>query len=378
MSLDDLALDGVIAGLYAAAAGERRWDEVLGQVVQRFRCWGVQLFGLRLADGGLSFSHEAGFPPEGLLHYVRYYHRVDPRTPLLQPLALGQWWHCHEHFDDAFVAREPLYQELIIPYGGRYSSGIKLYQDEEELVVVGVHRPLSVGPLAGEDLTAMHRLGLHLQHAVGLWQRQRRTQRQALAGEAIVSRLSQPVLLVDAGGHVRHGNAAGQALLARGLGLQLRDGRLACTTAAAHAELQQALQRLGLGETALDRRSHAPARVVLRIGQAPHGVLLMLSALQPEETMAAFGAQRLALVLMHDLAHRQTPDPLLVCTAFGLTPAEGQVACQVAGGLSPHQIAATSGVSVHTVRAQLTTAYEKVGVRRQAELAAALAGFTGL
>jgi DNA-binding CsgD family transcriptional regulator len=375
----DVDLDGVIAEIYSAAAGEQPWTAPLEQMVDRWRCWGVQVFGLRLADGSMAFSHDVGFPAEGMLHYVSRYHLIDPRTPMLSPLAMGEWWHCHEHFDDDFVARHPLYQELLIPYGGRYSSGVKLYQDNELLVVMGVSRGPVEGPLDGDDRIAMRRLSLHMQTAVGLWRRQRRTVQQALAGEVIVSRLSQPVLLVDSELVIHHRNAAARALMTRRVGIVERDCRLTCSDITTQGELLLAIQQLRLGGTPDASASRPHDRVVLRVGQPPGtALLLVLSSLEPHETMGAFGAQTLALVLMHDLAQRSAPDPLMVGAAFSLTPAEAQVACGVAAGRSPQQFADTTGVSVHTVRAQLSTVFQKVGVGRQAELASALAGLTPL
>jgi len=362
-------IDALIAGLYRAAAGETTWSEALQAIVDRFACWGVQVLGIRRADGAMDFSHDAGFPAEGMLHYLRSYHRIDPRTPLLGPLAVGQWWHCHEHFDDAFIARHPLYQDVILPYGGRYSSGTKLCDDDELLVLMSVHRGPQGGPLTAPEQALVSRIGRHAQIAFALWRRQRRVLQQARAGEAIVSRLAQPVLLVDARLQVLHCNAAASALLARRGGTAERAGRLTCATAAAQNELVQALQRLGV-----DAAESGNGRAVVRDGN----LLLVLSCLRPDETLSAFGTRDVALVLLHDLGERRLPDPLLVGAAFGLTPAEAQVACAVAGGASPQQIAARSGVSVNTVRTQLAMAFQKVGVGRQSELASALGGLASL
>ncbi len=372
-------IDGLIAGLYRAAAGERPWADALHAIVRALRCWGVQVLGMQ-HDGRMTFSHDAGFPAEGMLHYLSRYHRVDPRTPLLARLPVGRWWHCHEHFDDAFVARHPLYQELLIPYGGRYSSGVKLQEDDQQLVMLAVGRGREAGPLDAEERTQFERLAWHLQTALGLWQRQQVVQQQALAGAAIVSRLAQPVLVVDAQLRIHHLNAAAQALIGRHAGVAERRGRLACSAAAAQAELLVALQQLNLGApTAAPTAAPAaaPSRSLVRSDRGG-GLLMVLMPLQPHETLAAFGPQPLALMLLHDLAQRRTPDPLLVATAFELTPAEAQVACRVAAGLGPQAVARASGVSVHTVRAQLAAVFQKVGVRRQAELGAALAGLIGL
>ncbi|WJS05872.1 serine aminopeptidase domain-containing protein [Roseibium aggregatum] len=58
--------------------------------------------------------------------------------------------------------------------------------------------------------------------------------------------------------------------------------------------------------------------------------------------------------------------------AYGLTTKEAEVACGVIDGLSPNDIAASLGVSIHTTRTHLKRVYEKVGVQGQTGLAARL------
>jgi len=59
---------------------------------------------------------------------------------------------------------------------------------------------------------------------------------------------------------------------------------------------------------------------------------------------------------------------------FRLGPAEADIAVQLAHGYDIQEIAAVRGVTINTIRTQLASAMVKVGVRRQAELVAAVAG----
>jgi len=56
-------------------------------------------------------------------------------------------------------------------------------------------------------------------------------------------------------------------------------------------------------------------------------------------------------------------------TATGLTPTESQIAHLVAGGRTNREVAEELFVSVHTVEANLTRIYRKLGVRSRTELA---------
>ena len=57
---------------------------------------------------------------------------------------------------------------------------------------------------------------------------------------------------------------------------------------------------------------------------------------------------------------------------FGLTPAEWRVAAALYQGQSPQGLAAILGLSVNTVRAQMSRVFAKTGVHRQTELVAAI------
>jgi hypothetical protein len=95
------------------------------------------LFALDKRHGSLLFSHMVGSArPEDHLDYVRDYHRIDPRTPLLLKCEAGQWMHCHEHFDATRVATDPFYRDFLIHAGGRWASGIKLVEDDDIAVLL--------------------------------------------------------------------------------------------------------------------------------------------------------------------------------------------------------------------------------------------------
>ena len=67
------------------------------------------------------------------------------------------------------------------------------------------------------------------------------------------------------------------------------------------------------------------------------------------------------------------PQPSAIRELFGLTDREADVASLLAEGLDVAAIARMLGISPDTARTYLKYAFEKIGVRRQAELVALLA-----
>ena len=139
--MTDDAFDEIVAGFYRAAGGSISWVAALVPFQRVMVAIAVYLHGVDTAQGRIAFAHAASdMPVEAELDYLRTYHRIDPRANLVIGRDAGEWVNCWEVFDDAFVAQDRFYQEFLIPYGGRYVSGIKLLQDDAACIILGIHR----------------------------------------------------------------------------------------------------------------------------------------------------------------------------------------------------------------------------------------------
>ena len=163
-------VDDIVAGFYKAASGQLGWGEALKSFQQLTDAWLVQVQGIDYSQVAVTFSYEAGpCPAEAVFDYLRHWHKYDPRARLVMALGEGEWANCHEHFDDAFVARSAFYQDFLIPYGGRYVSGTQLFCQGNEVVMLGVHRGRHSLPLSGDEITCCRRLARHLAEAMRLY-----------------------------------------------------------------------------------------------------------------------------------------------------------------------------------------------------------------
>ena len=88
-------------------------------------------------------------------------------------------------------------------------------------------------------------------------------------------------------------------------------------------------------------------------------------------------APHTVLVLI-DLDVNPLPTHTALERIFGLTQAEARLAILMARGATVTEIAATQGISVATVRAQLASIFGKTHTRRQAELVILLARLSAL
>ena len=357
MSADESSRDALIAGIYAAAAGRQPWEAALELFRVATRGWTVQLLAIDPRSGSIQFSHSVGSPPEAHLDYVRTYHRIDPRVPLLLGQPGPDWAHCHELIDEAQVAVDPFYQDFLIPHGGRYVTGCKLVDDEALVVILSVLRGVGQQPIEPDTLRWMDSVRGHFAEAVNNYRHLASLQFERCVGHVILDGLRQPVALVDASRALRYANAAAREALASTRCLVNRNGMLGCRHPADDAELTAALQTLALESAAPGDTPRR--RVRLRNADGQGALLACLSRLRPGEVMGMFGAQSLAMILFHDTSQAASPDPLVVAEMFDFTPAEARVAVLLSQGVAADEIARQRQVSIHTVRTQIKSVLAK-------------------
>src|ERR1700758_3430280 len=105
--MDESSYDDCVAGFYQAATGDLNWIDALEKVRVNFRarCAPVQTHNLQ--TGHVVSEYTAGAEMDRpVLDYFKKYHLLDPRARLAVANPPLNWIHCHEHFDDEFVAND--------------------------------------------------------------------------------------------------------------------------------------------------------------------------------------------------------------------------------------------------------------------------------
>ncbi|HEX5310552.1 LuxR C-terminal-related transcriptional regulator [Aquabacterium sp.] len=372
--MTDSDLDDIIIDFYRASSDQVPWGVGLEKVRQLLSAQVVNLYGAIKSNGAMAFSFEVGEAnPEAALDFIRKYHQIDPRAALVMSSPVGQVLSCHRHFDEAFVAQSPFYQEFLIPYGGRYSSGMKVYEDNEQAAIWGVHRPNGAMPVNEYEEDLIRRLGMHLHNAVTIFMRRREAMQPAALGLELLQRMPQPMLLLDETRRIVFCNPSARDLLNREQVLFDKGGLLSGSLLSDDAQLLIALRSLGLSSRSY-LGGEASEKVFLRMMGATGGCWgVYLYAMRPDTSLGAFGSKGLALVLLHDQLHHDKLDPFVVAATYDLSPAEARVAIALKEGLSAEAIASKHGVSLNTIRTQIRAAMEKMGVSRQAQLVRQLA-----
>jgi len=256
----------------------------------------------------------------------------------------------------------PYYQELFgafdLPWwgvvgftaeGGQW--GLPLFRDRRR------------GPYEKRDLAALADVGDHLKRIVILASRFR----QALDEKTIeIAGLGGTNLItLDHFGRVLDVNAGAAALVGQGIFISHRSVRAA--TQQQDRLLQAAIASATTGLTTADQTS-AETLVIGRPGTSP----LLLDVVSLPGVARDVFTRAVAVLIIRTVEVQPSATRQLLEQMFGLTPAEARLALLVGSGRALADIGDELGIARETARTVLKRVFHKVGVSRQAELAAVL------
>ena len=366
------AMEEIIADIYHAGAGTKPWSDVLTRITQELELKGSQAVGVCTGNGAVLFSHaSAGVPTETELEYVRTYHCVDPRIPLLLKSNAGDWLYDQDVFDASMATTSPYYRDLLIPYGARYSASTKLFDRDGEVVLIAFLSHLGMPGFSAQHRETLRSLTFHLREAATIYQQTRKLTTAAFAGTELLHRMRRPALLLGTDRGVTFMNEKARHFLADNNALLLSRDRLTALDKQTNDELAIASKTIVRD---IPQRG-ALKRHIIRLASS-HGkatAALSLTAFVPSQSMYAFGTEAQVLVLIHERAIHLAPDILLWEAAFNLTPAQSRVALEIFQGRSTLEAAESLQIAQTTVKSHLKEVYWKTATGRQSQLISALA-----
>lgn len=362
--LDD---DGDFLDLvYATAAEPDLWVKVLELFADRVGGSSAFLSRLNVVDGSGSLV-TARIDPAMPALYVEHYANCNPLNNVKDAAAYMRGWTPRILTDEDWMPKDDLirteyYNDFMRPQRVHAVMMVRLAVRDLDVCVVNVNRPSERGRFEKADIERARRLQPHLIRAFKLSERLSQARLLTEGMAAALDGSPYGVFLLDHEGRVRHANQTGETLLSRNAGLLQSGGRLSAPGAGPAHRLQALIAAAGAsrsvrtgGTTALPSPSGGPP---LSVSVAP---------LRPEHP-AVFDGRPSVIVCVSDPAAGLSVREGVLHELFGFTPAETRVALSLCEGDSPRRTAERLGVSYHTVRHQLQSMYDKVGVNRQTDL----------
>lgn len=285
--------------------------------------------------------------------------RAALAAPLLRPFTEADF------NDRGSLARNPFYRDFLLPNDLAHLGAAVLERTGTSLSAVHVVRTEAEGALPAPTRRLLGAFAPHVRTAFRA-QRTLRDEGNRLVAGAL-GQLTLAGFICDEHRRVRATTPLGEAVASEESILRIRRGYLA---PARHADVEEFAATLHQVARCREIPGQPFARSLIVHDAKDQPAILDVIALPMIAGSLADGADLLVLARDHARRRGATGDDgaRMLQAAYRLAPAEAQIALAIADGLTAEEIARNRGVAVATVRVQLRMVFEKMGIRRQADL----------
>ncbi len=378
MSLQD-QFEHILASLHETVLDDGRWVATSGLIDEACGAKGNTLV---VGDGATQDDIEIFFSQfcyRGQRHeelerrYFEAYHALDERIPRIRRLPDSQLVHISSLYTDKEMKTSPVYNEALPLADTRDSLNVRLDGPGGSRIVWVIADPIDGEGWSSERVEMVQRLLPHLRQFVRV--RQALVEARALSSSltALLENTRCGVIQLDGRGRIVAVNDRALDLLCKGDGLTDQGGALHATSAGDDAALQRVLARAlstfarqGASGSMMVTRPLATSRLAVHVSPVGEGS----TDLHPVHAVP--------VVLIVDPADRAHIDPDLVASILGLTPAESDVALQLAQGSTIRDIAAATGRKASTIRWHTKQIFGKLNISRQVQLVQLVQSLTAL
>jgi DNA-binding CsgD family transcriptional regulator len=271
----------------------------------------------------------------------------------------------HEIVSDEERRNLPAYHELYGRYGVPWWAALS-FVASGRYWCMPVLRHAGPGPFTPAEARKLDRVIPHLRRMISI--SEKLTLDRIVASLDILDCVKVPSLTLDWRGRVLRMNRLAEQLVDEDL--RIVNGRLEAN----HRESNRRLQRLLAAVVALGAQSAFTAHPsacaeAVRIDRRDCRPLVV-EAIPASRLFADVLCQARALVFITDLAAPLLTAPEKIAAVLGLTAAEGRLVSHLAGGADLEEAAGQLGISIHTARSQVKSAFAKTDTHKQAELVA--------
>jgi len=358
-------LSAAILQIHAAGLDAAKWPQALGAVARLIGGTAATFEVFDLSSASHRMFHGFNIPHAEEIAYLADYIVGNPRWTVLMPRQKsGDISWDYQFIDERQMDRDPFYAKFLAALDMRYFLSGVLTATAEEYAVISVQRALRQGHVEQREIDLMACLVPHVCQAFDVNQRLAALSGRLSAFERALDWLVDGALILGPDGAIRYANPAAQDIIRGQSGLGLREGRLTFRSTGAAAKFAKAMAAI-VRLFSLDASAAADADFLIERGADMPPLQISLRPLPPAE---AARKAAVALMFIHDPLTRGGATTAALREAFGLTPAEADLAASLCAGISPDNHAKARNLSRNTIYTHLRRIKEKTGCTRLPEL----------
>jgi DNA-binding CsgD family transcriptional regulator/PAS domain-containing protein len=357
----------IVSRLYASAMGETPWTSTLALLADRFGTSGSVLHVSR--SGGFTdnpFVENHGYSREfAEKYYASDVFANDPRSAYFANVKPGSIYFDHGLYDVEEMRRDPRCRASFEVLKVEYQLGAGLKLPNQSNGILSLLSTAKEGHATEEAIASFRRLAPHMEQACALGHvMEGHAAKQNILLEALAGK-ADGVIMLNRSGVPIFVNDSAQSILAAGDGLAFSGEEFSAQRGPETRRLRAMIHDATAAASGLYAHPGGQMLVTRLSGKRPF-VLRVMPAPRMERFLT--GNNIACVIHLHDLALVQLPSKQTLCSVFGLSEREADLAIELARCTNLTSAAANAGMALNTARNHLQSIFRKSGTANQAEV----------
>ena len=356
--------DDIVARLYASALGDTPWAPLLEHVAGQFNAQAslVQISDRRSWPVYVeNFGYGKDFAEK---FYASEVYAHDPRVPFYRRVKPGEVYFDHALYNLDEMDRDPACRASYDALGVKYQLGAVVGLPDENTAALTVLSSEKQGHASEEAIAAYRRLAPHIQQAFSLgYIIEQRAATQAVLLEAL-ARKADGVILLSHHCVPTFSNDAARKILGENDGVSYSAGSFIARTGPETRRLQDLIATAIQSTFGSSAKPGGQMLISRPSGKRPYVVRVMPA---PPTERFLTGRSAACVLHLHDLAAERVPSKEMLCSTFGLSEREADLAIELVRCANLTAAAANAKMALNTARNHLQSIFRKSGTANQAE-----------
>ncbi len=363
--MDVVQFSTLVGALYEAALNPTQWNGMAHRIAAAFD---APSCALQIRDtntlAATRLSLTDNYDARANTEYVAHFYNHDPYVKGGLKAGVGVAILGQEVISKQDYINSEIYQDFGRRIGLCHLVGAMLPVSGTVVGGIGIHRSAKASAFDLEDKANFIHVMPHVTRALQLHSRLQLLQRDRAIGFDALEALHVGIMVVGFSGRLLFANRAAEALLRLGQGIAASHGFLRLQVATSQPQLHRAIRDAALMPSGGSRSAGGLVLAPRGDNKAP---LSLLVCPAPGNAMGNDLLGAAALIFVNNPDDERSPSEAVLMAQFRFTPAEARLAAGLLDGEQLEEYALRTGLSLHTVKAQLRQVFAKAGVSRQAE-----------
>lgn len=359
-------IQDIISSIYDAALDSTQWNTITSKLVKDIDAEVGYLRVINQENNSIQKVYSYNKDPYWDQAYQDHYVNVDPWLNNIFT-ERKTYIACSHHLipNNTYKTME-YYNEFINPQKIHYGLGTKFHINQSSYCYLALNRDIQKQEFNKKDVNYLQLLVPHLQKALLINDKTDNLELEYNLLSHALNQVSNPLLLVNKKGKILYVNQPAEEIIKKQSAITIRNDHLTFVPQKENKKLLQLIY--SAAQESKESSIQQGGSMVYTDPINNIYLSLLISPVNPDKANLDTTSHETALILLNSNDQQQTVSPELLKSLYKLTQAESRLTIELCKGFSLDEIADRFSLSKNTLRTQLRSCFNKVGVSRQSEL----------